>query len=75
MKEKLADMTCKVSVTGEGINDVDALREAQVGLSMGNSCSAAKDASKLVLIDNEFKDCLQAVLWGRNIFQNVTRFL
>lgn len=42
---------------------------------MGTSCPAAKDASQLVIMDNNFKGCLEAVLWGRNIFQNVTRFL
>jgi Ca2+ transporting ATPase len=68
-------MQAKVSVTGEGINDVDALREAQVGLAMGTGCPAAKDAAELVITDNNFQGCLQAVLWGRNIFQNVTRFL
>ena len=44
-KTKLDDMTCKVSVTGEGINDVAALKEAQVGLAMGTACSSAKDSS------------------------------
>jgi Ca2+ transporting ATPase len=42
---------------------------------MGTGCPAAKDASQLVITDNNFQGCLQAVLWGRNIFQNVTRFL
>lgn len=74
-KNKFKDMQAKISVTGEGVNDVDALKEAQVGLAMGTGCPAAKDASQLVITDNNFQGCLQAVLWGRNIFQNVTRFL
>lgn len=74
-RHKFKDMQGKVSVTGEGVNDVDALKEAQVGLAMGTGCPAARDASQLVITDNNFQGCLQAVLWGRNIFQNVTRFL
>lgn len=42
---KLRSMQTKVSVTGEGINDVEALKEAQVGLAMGTGSPAAKDAS------------------------------
>ena len=50
----LRSMQAKVSVTGEGIGDVDALREAQVGLCMGTGCPAAKDACELVITDNNF---------------------
>lgn len=72
---KLHEMQTKISVTGDGVGDVDALKEAQVGLAMGTGCAAAKDASQLVITDNNFQGCLQAVLWGRNIYQNVTRYL
>ena len=65
----------KVIVTGEGANDAEALNEAQIGVAMKTSVAAAQAASQLVLTDNNFKSCLQAILWGRNIYQNVTRFL
>jgi len=64
-----------VTVTGEGINDVAALMAADVGLAMGNGCSAAKDQAEIILTDNDFGACLRSIMWGRNIFHNVIRFL
>ena len=64
-----------VAVTGEGINDVDSLKQANVGLAMGSGCSAAKDAADIVLLNDDFEACLKAIMWGRNIFHNVSRFL
>jgi len=64
-----------VSVTGDGINDVTALERADVGLAMGSGCSAAKEAADLVLTDDDFEASLRAVMWGRNIFHNISRFL
>jgi P-type E1-E2 ATPase len=68
-------MNRHVVATGDGINDVQALNRADVGIAMASGCSAAKDASDLILTDNDFEASLRAVMWGRNIFQNVTRFL
>jgi magnesium-transporting ATPase (P-type) len=65
----------KIIVTGEGVNDVDALNSAQVGIAMCDGVASAKNAAKLVLTNNNFRSVLQSVLWGRNIYQNVTRFL
>lgn len=65
----------KVAATGDGINDVHALRTADVGLAMGSGCSAAKEAASLVLTDDDFEASLRAVMWGRNIYANVSRFL
>ena len=64
-----------VAVTGSGINDVEALQAADVGLAMGSGCSAAKEAADLVLTDNDFEATLRSVMWGRNIYHNVSRFL
>lgn len=64
-----------VASTGEGINDVDALKNADVGLAMGSGCAAAKLSSDLILTDDDFESCIRAIMWGRNIYHNVSRFL
>lgn len=71
----LKSMARVVAATGEGINDVAALRRADVGLAMGSGCSAAKEAASLVLTDDDFQASLRGIMWGRNIFHNVARFL
>ena len=71
----LRAMGKSVAVTGDGINDVEALLRADVGLAMGSGCSAAKEAADIVLTDDDFEASLRAVMWGRNVFHNVSRFL
>jgi magnesium-transporting ATPase (P-type) len=62
-------------VTGDGINDIDALRFASVGFAMGSGVSAAKDAADMILLDDNFEATMKAVMWGRNIYDNVRRFI
>ncbi len=78
-KQRLVQMLQRkgavVAVTGDGINDAPALKAAQVGLSMGDGTSVAKEASDITILDNSFGSITRAVMWGRSLYRNIQRFL
>jgi len=65
-----------VAVTGDGINDCGALNLAHVGLAMGRTGkAAAKEASDIILLDDSFGTIINAVMWGRSLYENIQRFI
>lgn len=65
----------KVVVIGDGMNDVDAIKLADVGFAMGSGSAMARDASTMIMKTDEFFSLARAVMWGRNIYTNVRRFV
>lgn len=64
-----------VAVTGDGTNDAPALNVAQIGLSMGDGTTVAKEASDITILDNSFHSIIRAVMWGRSLYHNIQRFI
>lgn len=75
MVKILQNMDLIVGMTGDGINDAGALKTADVGFAMGSGTEVAKEASDIIILDDNIKSITKAILFGRTIFKSIRKFI
>lgn len=69
------EMGMVAGMTGDGVNDAPALKKADVGFSMGSGTEVAKEASDIVILDDNFSSICKSILYGRTIFKSIRKFI